>query len=78
MVKVIYKNGKKHLLIEGKVYGPYALYYHIMRTLSSYDYYKTSGKWDEERQREVKSYLSRYMQIYEKHYPEQARVMVFA
>lgn len=78
MVKVIYKNGKKHLLIDGKVYGPYALYYHIMRILSSYDYYKTSGKWDEERQREVKSYLSRYMQIYEKHYPEQARVMVFA
>ena len=78
MVKVIYKNGKKNLLIDGKVYGPYALYYHIMRTLSTYSYYKSSGKWDDERQRKVKSYITRYMQIYEKYYPEEARVNVFA
>lgn len=78
MVKVIYKNDKKRLVIDGRVYGPYALYYYIMRTLSTYEYYKSTGEWDEERQREVKSYLRRYMQIYQKYYPEEARRNTFA
>lgn len=78
MVKVIYKNDKKRLVIDGRVYGPYALYYYIMRTLSTYEYYKSTGEWDEEMQREVKSYLRRYMQIYQKYYPEEARRNTFA
>ncbi len=55
MVKVIYKKGKKYLIVDHRQYGPLSLYYHIQRYLSSFEYLKESGQCDEKRLIEIKS-----------------------
>lgn len=72
MVKVLYKNGKKSLLIDDRVYGPYGLYYYITRTISTYLYFCSTGKWDDSRKREVKNYIIRHIEIYKKYFPNEA------
>lgn len=70
MVKVFYKNGKKRLVIDGRVYERYSLYYHIKRTISTYVYFCTTDEWDDSRKKEVKNYIIRYINIYKKHFPK--------
>ena len=74
MVKVINKKGKKYLIIDGKEYGAISLYYHIIRTISTYKYIKESGEYKEERITEVKHGIIRLIKIYNKYYPEEARI----
>lgn len=70
MVKIIIKKGKKYLNIDGKEYGPKALYFHIKRSISTLEYFTKSGDWDEKRQREVKSSIQRLIDIKNEHYPD--------
>ena len=70
MVKVINKKGKKYLNIDGREYGPKALYFNIKRSISTLEYFTKKGDWDEERQREVKSSIQRLIDIKNKYYTD--------
>lgn len=72
MVKVIYKNGKKKLVIDGRVYSSISLYYHIVRTISTYRYFCSTEEWDDSKKRNVKNHIIRYIKIYKKYFPEEA------
>ena len=72
MVKVINKKSKKYLIIDGREYGAISLYYHIIRTISTFKYIKESGEYKEERITEVKRGIIRLIEIYNKYYPEEA------
>lgn len=69
MVKVIYRKGKKYLIIEGREFGVFSLYYHILRTISNYKYLKESGESDEERLLKIKYHIARLIKIYNDYYP---------
>lgn len=71
MVKVIYKKDKKYLNIDGKEYGPKALYFHIKRTISTLQYFTKSGDWDEKRQSEVRASIQRLINIKNEYYPDE-------
>lgn len=72
MVKVVYKNGKKRLVIDGRLYNHYALYYHIIRTISTYKYFVSRGEWEDSKARKVENHLIRYINIYKKYFPAEA------
>ena len=72
MVKAIYRKGKKYLIIEGREYGPISLYYHILRSISTFKSLKESGEIGKERLREIKHSIARLIKIYKDYYPEEA------
>ena len=72
MVKVINKKSKKYLIIDGREYGEISLYYHILRSISTFKHIKESGECGEERLIEIKRGIIRLIEIYNKYYPEEA------
>ena len=71
MIKVIYKKDKKYLNIDGKEYGPKALYFHIKRTIYTLEYFTKSSDWDEKRQGEVRASIQKLINIKKEYYPDE-------
>ena len=72
MIKVRYRKGKKYIIVEGREFGEISLYYHIVRTISTYKYLKESGECEQERLSRIKHHIIRLIKIYKEYYPEEA------
>lgn len=72
MVDVIYKKGKKNIIIDGREYGAISLYFHIKRNILILKRLKERGEWDEERQMEHKAYIERYLKAFKDNFDDEA------
>ena len=71
MVRVNFKNKKKYVNIDGRDCGPKSLYFHIKRMISTLKYFKSEGKWDQERQDLVKTNIKEYVKVFKENFSEE-------
>ena len=71
MVEVIYKKGKKYIIIDGREYGAISLYFHIKRNILFLKKLKERGEREEERQMEHKAYIERYLKAFKDNFDDE-------